>query len=324
MDGATAAFAGLRPDIDAKLITVINYRRNILRNASAFRRVLKDLRPDLLVTSNWGTIDWAAANIGIGIPHVHMEDGFGPDESELQFTRRILARRALLRRSIIVVPSLTLLSVARDIWQLPKKRIIYVANGVDCSRFRSAPDAGLAARLGIASDRAVIGSVAPLRREKNLLRLLDAFADVLRQRRAQLVLVGDGPERHPLEARAVERGIEKHVIFPGFCATPESLLGAFSVVAISSDTEQMPLSLLEAMAAGRPVAATDVGDVRHMVAEENQPFVVQRSANELAGAIIRLLDDPARAAAIGAANARRASEKFDQHRMFDAYGQLFG
>ena len=75
----------------------------------------------------------------------------------------------------------------------------------------------------------------------------------------------------------------------------------------------MPLlSVLEAMAAGRPVAATDVGDLRHMVAEENRPFVTGKNMTKLIRAILGLLDDPERAAAIGAANARRARELFEQ------------
>jgi len=77
------------------------------------------------------------------------------------------------------------------------------------------------------------------------------------------------------------------------------------------------------MAAGRPVAATDVGDVRDMVATTNHPFVVEKNAAKLADAILRLLEDEKRREEIGAANARRAAEAFDQSQMFAAYRTLF-
>jgi len=77
------------------------------------------------------------------------------------------------------------------------------------------------------------------------------------------------------------------------------------------------------MVAGRALAATDVGDIRYMLAEENRPFVVERSSDALSAAISILLDDPSRAAAIGAANARRAREMFDQQIMFAHYRRLF-
>jgi glycosyltransferase involved in cell wall biosynthesis len=77
------------------------------------------------------------------------------------------------------------------------------------------------------------------------------------------------------------------------------------------------------MAARRPIAATDVGDIRHMVAPENHTFIVGKNTAELADAILRLLADEKRSKTIGAANAQRAADLFDQSRMFAAYRDLF-
>lgn len=323
MDGITGAFDRLDPALDAKVIAVKNRRGKTLENLLLFRETLGDLRPDLLVTSNWGTIEWVAASFGCRIPHLHMEDGFGSDESQRQLQRRIWARRILLRSSKLIVPSVTLYSIARDIWRIPNRRILQIPNGVDCDRFSEKLDDDVVGAFGITRERPVVGAVAPLRREKNLSRLIDAFAQVIARRPAQLVIVGDGPERGKLEAQADQQGIARHVVFTGFCATPEKVLPAFSVFAVSSDTEQMPLSVLEAMASGRSVVATNVGDIQYMLARENHPFVVQKSVGKLAEAMLGLINDPARAAIIGAANAQRAREIFDQTRMFAAYGQLF-
>jgi glycosyltransferase involved in cell wall biosynthesis len=153
--------------------------------------------------------------------------------------------------------------------------------------------------------------------------LIDAFAAVLVQRPAVLAIVGDGPEREALSTHAAALGIGQSVVFTGMCPNPERLLPSFNIFAISSDTEQMPLSVLEAMAAGRAVVATDVGDVREMLAPENHPFVVRKDAAILSVALRALLGDERRASAIGTANARRARTLFDQEVMFMRYKTLF-
>jgi glycosyltransferase involved in cell wall biosynthesis len=106
-------------------------------------------------------------------------------------------------------------------------------------------------------------------------------------------------------------------------AQPQALYAGFDVFALSSDTEQMPLSVLEAMAARLPVAATDVGDVRGMLAEANGRFVVPRDDAALAEALSGLLRDPARRRAIGADNRAKAERDYDQATMFAAWAALF-
>ena len=114
------------------------------------------------------------------------------------------------------------------------------------------------------------------------------------------------------------------VVFAGATDDAPRAYRNFDVFALSSDTEQMPLSVLEAMGCALPVAATDVGDVAAMLAEANRPFVVQQEAPALASALAALLDAPGARAAIGAANRARARIDFDQEAMFAAYAGLFG
>jgi glycosyltransferase involved in cell wall biosynthesis len=327
MDGVTEALAHVTDDVDVRLIEApVRKGHGIgvaVENVRGFRRILRSVRPDLLVTANWGTVEWALANLDGRAAHLHLEDGFGPEEASRQIARRVWARRLLLRRSTVLVPSQTLYRIARDTWRLPEQRLLYVPNGVDCDRFGIPYDGEFAAALGIQAGVPVIGTVTGLRAEKNLGRLLDAFALVARERPARLVIVGDGPERGELAARAERLGVQASVVMTGACATPERLLPRFDVYAVSSDTEQMPLSVLEAMAAGRPLAATDVGDIRMMVDPENHPFLVARDAAALARAMSALIDNPDTAAAVGAANARRARMVFDKQFMFSAYRRLF-
>lgn len=323
LDGVTDVMQRLAPDVDAQLLSLPARSGHLWSNVKIFRNVLARVRPDLLVTYNWGSIEWAIANLDGRFRHLHFEDGFGPEEAEKQVARRVFTRRLVLRRSTVVVPSQTLYAVARDVWRLPLSRLFYVPNGIDCNRFNGDPDPPSAIMAAIDRDLPVIGTVAGLRPEKNLHRLIDAFAELVRTRPAVLAIVGDGPERSILAAHAGRLGLDNSVIFTGMHSNPERLLPSFAVFALSSDTEQMPLSVLEAMAAGLPVAATDVGDVRRMVAAENQPFVVERDAASLSRAVQALLADPPRAAAIGAANRCRAMQVFNQEIMLDTYRKLF-
>jgi len=316
MDGNLACRERLAPGVSVGFPAIDSRKGDTLGNVRRFRRALRALRPDVLVTYNWGTIEWAMANALVRLPHVHIEDGFGREERARQLPRRVFTRRLFLRRATVVLPSRTLERIATTVWRLPRAHVRYLPNGIDLARF--------AAALEPAADGPVIGTVAALRAEKNLARLLHAFSLLRRDRAARLVIVGDGPERPALEALAGALGIADAVRFAGHMAAPERAYRGFDLFALTSDTEQMPLSVLEAMAASLPVVATDVGDVAAMLAEENRPFVTPPDPAALAGAMARLLDDPALARRLGAANRARAEREFDEAAMVRAYAALFG
>ena len=324
MSSKTEAAGLLSPAVAFELVPLDPPPGGLLANVLRFRRVLGALRPDLLVTYNWGSLEWALANeIGPNWPHIHIEDGFGPDEATRRFKRRIWLRRlALVRANAIVVPSQNLRRIAADEWKFSERRIVYLPNGVDIARFSARqPVEGQA--FVKAEGELVVGTCAALRPEKNLSRLIRAFAtaDVLS---ARLVICGEGPERAALEQVAEEMGIGGRVTFTGHLERPESAVPIFDVFAMSSDTEQMPLGLLEAMAAGLPAVATDVGDIRAMVADANRPYVVP-VANEsaLAAALQALLGDPALRSVVGAANLAKARTDFSWDTMIAAYDRLF-
>ncbi|HJS84791.1 MAG TPA: glycosyltransferase [Acetobacteraceae bacterium] len=310
LDGADSARERLAPDLDIAFPTLPG------GGLAAIRWALRALRPDVLITHNWGSMDWAIANLPSLARHIHIEDGFGPEERDRQFRRRVLTRRLVLRRSTVVLPSRTLLGIAADTWRLPAHRLRYIPNGIDLARF--AAPAASASRA-----EPVIGTVAALRPEKALDRLLRAFHAVTASLPARLVIAGDGPERPRLEHLAATLGVAPRVQFTGHIADPAPLYAGFDVFALSSDTEQMPLSVIEAMAAGLAVAGTDVGDVRRMLAAENRRFVGPRDGNALADSLRALLAAPALRARLGAANRDKATRDYDQEAMFAAYAALF-
>lgn len=316
LDGNLGCRERLRPDLDVTFPMVEAPKRATVANVRHFRRLLRAWRPALLVTNNWGAIEWAMANLLPIARHLHIEDGFGPEERDRQLRRRALIRRLVLARSTVVLPSRNLQRIATAIWRLPAARVHYIPNGIDLQRF-AAPRA----QVRTANAPPVVGTVAALRAEKNLPRLLRAFATIAQP--ARLVIVGDGPERAVLQALAAALELRERVQFAGHVDDPAPVYAGFDVFALSSDTEQMPLSVIEAMAAGLPVAATDVGDVRAMLAAENAPFVGRLDDSDLAGALTRLLADPALRVRIGAANQAKARAEFDQAAMFRAYDALW-
>jgi glycosyltransferase involved in cell wall biosynthesis len=316
LDGTLGCRERLRPELDVTFPVVEAPKRATFANALRYRRLLHAWRPALLVTNNWGAIEWAMANLLPIARHVHIEDGFGPEERDRQLPRRALIRRLVLARSTVVLPSRNLQRIATTIWRLPTGRVRYIPNGIDLERF-AAPRTPARA----INTPPVVGTVAALRAEKNFPRLLRAFAAV--GPAARLVIAGDGPERAALEALARSLGLEARVRFTGHLDDPASIYAAFDVFALSSDTEQMPLSVIEAMAAALPVATTDVGDVRGMLAAENAPYVGTLDESELARSLAALLGDAALRARIGAANQAKARAEFDQAAMFRAYGALW-
>jgi len=324
MDGVTSCRERLDPGLDIRFHAVGIDKGNPLRTVRRLRAELAALAPDLLLTHNWGAIEWGLANRFPRrlVRHIHVEDGFGPEERERQLRRRVIARRVALAGSTVVLPSQVLTAKARDVWRLDPTCLRYIPNGVDLCRF-GAPRAGpppwsLPQPIGPEAPP-VVGTVAALRAEKNLGRLLRALAAVPGLR---LAIVGDGPERAALLALASSLGLGDRVAFAGHCADPTTAYGHMDIFALSSDTEQMPLSVLEAMAAGLPVAATDVGDVAVMLAAANRAYVVPREDAALAAALARLGAAPALRRTLGEANRRKATADYDQCQMLAAWSDL--
>ena len=280
-------------------------------------------RPDLFLTYNWASLEWAAATLfRHSCPHIHHEDGFGPEESERQLTRRIWFRRlALLRSSALVVPSRSLYRLAREIWRLPPRLLHYIPNGVDCRRY-SANGREAAAAAGPRD--LVLGSLAPLRPEKGLDVLLRLAAELSRTHAFRLSIAGDGPERQSLEAMGDELGLRPRVEFLGQIDDVTEAFSRTDVFVMTSMTEQMPFSVLQAMAAGRPIASFDVGDIAEMVAESNRPFVVARGdQHALQKAIIYLMENRELRLEIGSANAEKAAAVYPQSTMLAAHESLY-
>ena len=285
-------------------------------------------RYDLVLSYNWGAMDGVMAHRLLSPamtlpPLVHHEDGFNSDELVRQKRKRVLFRRAGLGSAhALVVPSARLEGIARTEWRQPVARVRRIANGVALASYAGQPVSDAIPGFRRAAGEVVIGTMAGLRPIKNLPRLVRAFAAAGGD--ARLVIVGEGPDRAVIEATARDCGVAGRVVMPGYIADPSRYVGHFDIFALSSDSEQFPISLVEAMAAGLPAVSTAVGDVCDMVAPENRRYVVD-VADEvgLAAALARLIASRDLRHRLGAANRAVAWRRYGEAEMIAAYRTLY-
>jgi len=327
LDGNMAAASRLDPALGVRLADPGIDKTRPLASLFRIHRLLAGEGPDLLLTYNWGAVEWALVNRLTGIArHIHLESGFGPEEADGLLPRRTRLRRiALARARCLIVPSFTLVDIARTAWRIAPGRIRHIPNGVDCALFGGPGDAAAAPGFTPRPGELVVGTMAPLRAEKNLQRLIRGFTAVApRFPAARLLIAGDGVERAGLERAASDCGIAGRTVFAGHVEQPHKVYPLMDVFAITSDTEQMPNTLIQAMAAGLPVAGVDVGDIKAILPPANRPLVVAKTDDAgFAEALARLLADAELRAGLAAANRRHVLAEYSQERMFAAYGAVF-
>jgi len=284
-------------------------------------------RFDLVLSYNWGAMDVVMAHRLFRAtrdlpPLVHHEDGFNEDESVRRDWKRNLFRRIALKSAdALVVPSQTLARIARREWRAAE-RLHVIANGIATERYAAAARPGAIPGFARRDGDVVIGTVAGLRAVKNLPLLVAALARL--PDHVRLVIVGEGPERAAIVQAARDHGVEARVALPGFLPDPWRYFSTFDIFSLSSLSEQAPISLIEAMAAGLPVAACDVGDVRAMLPVGQSGFIAPpRDAEALARALSPLVDDAALRGKLGKANQGHARDHFDEAAMIAAYARLY-
>ncbi|RJY08024.1 glycosyltransferase [Aurantiacibacter aquimixticola] len=283
---------------------------------------------DLICTYNWGAIDAVMAHTIFADayklpPLVHHEDGFNEDEAGRLKRRRNWYRRiALGRTAALVVPSATLEDIALNVWDQPRSRVRRIPNGIDTRAFAAPPKRDILPRLLKRKGEFWVGSLAGLRAVKQQDMLVRTIEGLPME--WQLVIAGEGPEREVLLAEAERIGVEDRVHLPGFVSDPQKLVGLFDVFALSSQSEQFPISVVEAMAAGLPIVAPRVGDIGAMVSSENGPLLVDPGDERaLERSLAQLAADPAERKRIGAANKKKAREEFDERKMIERYRGLY-
>jgi glycosyltransferase involved in cell wall biosynthesis len=260
--------------------------------------------------------------------------------------RRLLAQAAARFCDAFVAVSATTEAEARRDGDVDPRKLSTIENGIDLSRFALAPEAQrqlraeVRAELGLPDRAFVVGTVGRLVREKNQPLLVRAMAPLLSER-ARLIIVGDGPERAALEQALAQLGERARFVHPlGARSDVPRLLHALDVFALSSDSEGLPLVIVEAMAAALPVVSTSVGGIPAVIvdthaagapnADSAQPggkatgFLVPRGdAAALTAAFERLAAAPSLGISCGEEGRRRALARYSAERMVNDYFAIY-
>jgi glycosyltransferase involved in cell wall biosynthesis len=296
------------------------------RIVTFLERAVRSFRPDVIHAHNYEASTWARA---LGLLHRRMAVVVHVHSSRFVHNHgrhRVLADRLLFRRADAVIAlNETQAGFLRETIRLDLRKLFLVTNGIDTKRFAppgtptappgppetptAKPSTGQAPTRWRERLPGGVVCVASLTQVKNHTGLLRAWATVAKSRpQARLTLVGDGPLRATLEGQARESGIGDSVIFAGASDDVRPFLWEAAVFALPSHLEAVPLSLLEAMAAGCAPVATRVGGIPGVVDDCLTGLLVPPGDNAvLAAALGSLLDDPRRCGAM-AARARQAVE----------------
>ncbi|MEP5937427.1 MAG: glycosyltransferase family 4 protein [Erythrobacter sp.] len=283
---------------------------------------------DLILTYGWGAMGAVMAHTVFGqsmglAPLIHDESGFEPDEArKLNRGRNWYRRIALGRTAGLVVPSERLEAIALENWYQPIGRVKLISPGVDVKAYakKCRPDA--LRRVVKHDGERWIGADAEHGSLEPLHRLITSLAELPEDWHA--VIVGQLADAEKLRELASEFEVSHRVHLPGEVTDLAKVMGLFDIFAVPSIDAQMPVPMLQAMAAGLPVAAYDVGDIAECVAERNAPFIVNPAQPaELGSALTKLAALGEKRSVIGADNRAVATQKFDEKTMTESYRRLY-
>ncbi|MGD9648168.1 MAG: glycosyltransferase [Pirellulales bacterium] len=265
--------------------------RTLWRLAAAVRR----FRPDILHPHDYKTNVLAVLLARLfRLKVVTTLHGYVTIGGRLDWYYRI-DRWAIRRMDHVIVVSDDLLEVVRDIG-VPDERVTLIENAIDAGEYRRRiPAPAAKVRLGLSSDRLVIGAVGRLAPEKGFDRLVRAVARLASDGwNVELWIAGDGPERENLARLAEELNLGEHVRLLGHRSDLIDLYQAFDIFVLSSLREGLPNVMLEALATEVPVVATNVAGVPRLIENGRNGFVVRSGTpEELSAAISLLLGDEA-------------------------------
>jgi sugar transferase (PEP-CTERM/EpsH1 system associated) len=289
---------------------------------------LRKAQPDLLMTYNWGSTDaiWLGRLAGIS-KIIHHEHGFNIDESISTTWRRDMIRLAVYHlASRIVVVSQELETLLREKFRVSEAQISRISNGVDTSYYspNDIERQRVRASLGYRSSDIVLGFAGRLDPVKNL----DLLVGILecsnpRDYPFRLLIVGDGPDRSRIEKRCHAVGIAPYVNFVGEQTDIRPYLLAMDVFLLTSLREQMPLTVLEAMAVGIPVIATNVGEIPYIIDHGINGFLQEaRASPEVFVQALRSVLCPSQRKSLGDAARKKAVSHFKLDTMVRKYTSL--
>jgi glycosyltransferase involved in cell wall biosynthesis len=283
-------------------------------------RTLRRMQAEIVHTHNPLPLIYGAPAARLaGAAAIHTKHGRNPAGR----ANRLLRRAAAQLAHAFVAVSETTAEQAREQHDAPRSRMHTIANGIRLDRYHPDAEARAAARVELGlGDAIVVGTVGRLDTYKNQAMLVRAMAPLLSSQ-VRLVIVGDGPARGDVEAAVAALPEPRWVVMTGRRMDVPRLMPAFDIFCLSSQTEGLPLVVPEAMSAGLPIVSTAVGGIPTVVDVGETGFLVPVDEAALRTALQTLIDDPARARAMGTRAREVALERYDYGRMVDAYLALY-
>jgi glycosyltransferase involved in cell wall biosynthesis len=283
----STAFASTLKAGGVEVLRVVVRGRGYLRERAAVTALCRRIRPDVVHTHGYRPDVVAGPAIKrLGIATVSTIHGLTNHESLKGRFLHWLQSRALRAYDAVVVVSRPLIQAYTERGISPRQ-LHCVPNGWGGPAPYERDDARKS--LGLGEHDLAVGWIGRLSVEKGADVFLDAMARVARRHAGQsplkVIVIGDGPERQALRARAHSLGLTDHLQWLGVVADAGRLAAAFDVFVLSSRSEGTPIVLLEAMAAGTPVVATSVGGVPDVVGRVEALLVPPDDARALASAI---------------------------------------
>jgi glycosyltransferase involved in cell wall biosynthesis len=291
-------------------------------------RKIKDLSPELLMTYNWGAIDsiWLARLAGVK-NIIHHEHGFSIEEAHMTARKRDIGRFLVYRiASLLVTVSSSLKRSMQKKYWLSDKQIRLIHNGIDSDHYSPDPSTRrwMRRELNFGEEDFVIVFSGRLDPVKNFELLLEVFGYCHKlDSTVKLLIVGDGPERQKIEQLTLQKNISTGLVMVGQKLEVLPYLRAGDVFLLTSHTEQMPLTIMEAMSVGLPVIASDVGEIRHIIDDGKDGFLrkISDGREGFATVLLRLKDSSDRHTMSLAARSKIVNS-FQQKTMVQCYQTL--
>ncbi len=301
-------------------------------------RLFRRLRPTVVHTRNIGTMDCALVAFLARVPvRVHGEHGwdvFDPDGESPKYRRIRRLLSPFVSRFVTVSDDLRRWLIAAV--GIPAAKVTHVYNGVDTHKYQPEPRRRQSARLPAfaaedfaAEDNVVIGTVTRFSAIKDPMNLVEAFIQVADRTRSgertvRLAMIGDGELREQAIERLAESGVGDLAWLPGSRDNVPEIRNGMDVFVLGSFREGISNTVLEAMATGLPVVATDTGGNRELVVDgATGALVPPADPASLAAAIRRYVEDDGLRESHGRASRDRAVEHFSLDAMVAAYGELY-
>jgi glycosyltransferase involved in cell wall biosynthesis len=244
--------------------------------------------------------------------------------------RNLLYRLALFFPDLLIAVSDAMKDYLITVYKLHPSRVVRIYNGINVrsfgrSRIKSSGGVSLRTEYDLSSDDFVVGFIGRLVNGKGLIDLLQAMRIVVSfHRRSYLAIAGRGPLLSLLKRKARDLGIGDNVIFLGYRSDISDILAQIDALALPSLSEGLPLSVLEAMAAGKAVVATPVGGVKELIKSgETGLLVAPKNPSALADAILLLLNNNGQRKNLGLKAKAFIEHKFDTQLMLDQYDSIY-